>query len=792
MRGLDLRRAGRRLLRAPGFSTLVVLTLALGLGATTAIFSLFHAVILRPLPLPEPDQLVVLCESHPSLEGICAASPPNAQDWRRRSRNLAQLGIARNHSFVIQAEGGARRLLGTLATPSFFEVFRIRPHIGRFLIEKDLEPGSPPVAVLAHGTWQQRYDGAPEVLGQSLMLDGEAHTIVGVLPPDVEIPVLAKAEVWTPLPYLAEEHRRWRGFRVVARLQPEVSGRRVRSELDAIAQELARDHPETNEGWGVRVVPLHEMVVGSARQPLLIFLGAGALVLLIGCVNSANLLLVRASRREHEFAVRAAMGAGRGRLIGLLLGESLLLAGLGGALGVALARGAVGVLVASAPPGIPRLDGVGLHPGVLAFAVALSVLTGLVFGLAPALRTTAKNWAALLQGGARGPSGRSAARFQSGLVVAEMALALTLLLGAGLLVRSFFAISTWTGGFDHQGLHLVAVQYPEERYREDSRLVEVYRRTLRELEALPGVRSVGATSTGPLFGSPERGSFFLDGREEPRAARWFNVSPGYLRTLGVSLIRGRSLDARDRAGSQPVALVNETLARRFWPGEAAVGQPVRTEWGSTFEVVGVVADLRPLWPETQVEPEIYFPFAQEPRGATFYAVRADPGLEGLHEALRQRLREIEPAASISRVVPYRELVERRLARPTFNTLLMGTFAAAALILALGGAFGVTAYRVARRTREIGLRMALGARRQDVLRRVILHGLTLSGIGVLLGLVGAFFLTRFLASMLFETPPLDLLTCTVVLLFLFLTTLLATWIPARRAARIEPVEALRAE
>jgi len=805
----ELRQATRILHTAPGFAVVVVTTLALGIGATTAIFSVFEAVVLHPLPFPESNRLMALCESHESVAGFCVASPPNVEDWARGVDSFERIGLAREWSHVVQGPDGAERLRGALATPEYLEVFRVQPARGRLLVPEDLQPGAEPVVVLSHALWQRRFGGAedPEgqdsegdVLGKILTLDGVDHTIVGVLPAGLRIPETSGAELWTPLPreLLENEYREWRGFSAVGRLGPEVSQARAQEQLSALAQALGQEHPETNRGWDVRVTPLRELVVGSARGPLLVFLTAGGLLLLIGCANGSGLLLARWIDRERELAVRAALGAGRSRLVRLLLSETLFLATVGGGLGILLALFLVRLFRVVAPADLPRLEQVALHPPALVFALTVTLLTVLLVGVAPSLRFAGKSWIRGFQGGVREVSSRSANRFRQSLAVVEMALALVLLVGAGLLVRSFLAASQWTGGIQPRGLYSVFVLCPEDGYRTQSQVIAFYREAVRELEALPGVLSAGAASAGPLMGGRETFDFRFQGSDEQgsdegRAARWFDVHHAYFDTVGIPVVRGRGLTDQDTPESRPVALINQTLARRFWPDADPLGKWLQpTPDGIRREVVGVVADVPPLWPQTETEPEVYWPFVQQARWGTMLIVRAEPTLDDMPAAIRSRLHEVAPGVSLGRIVPFEESLAERLVRPRFHMMLLGTFAVLALVLAVGGIFSVLAYSVSRRTREIGLRMALGARRQEILRWVIGQGLMLTGAGVAVGLAGAFILTRFLQSLLYETPPTDPWTVLGSLTVLLATTVVALWLPALRASQVDPVVAIQAE
>lgn len=791
----SLFRGTRILARAPGFTAMVVLMLALGIGATTAMFSVIQGVVLRPLPFPEAGRLVRICETGPSVEGFCVASPPNARDWSLAARTLEDLGLAREWPFLLQGEGGSEEIPGALATPAFFRAFRLAPRAGRLLAPADLETGAAPVVVLSHGFWQARFAGDPAAVGRTLTLDGRPYEIIGVLPP-ARIPELESAQVWLPLQHFGEENRGWRGFQAVARLRAGAVLEEARGELRVLAAVLAKQHPGSNEGWGITAVPLHEWVVGPVRPTLLIFLAAVGLVLLIACANTANLLLARALARSRELAIRAAVGASRGRLLRLLLGEGVLLALGGCALGVLLARWLLDFFLAAAPPGIPRLEEVALDGGVLAFAIALSLLASLLCGLVPALRASAADVGQVLKGEPPEGPGRPAPGLREGLVVAEVALAMVLLVSAGLLTRSFVAASSWQGGADPRRLLAVSVLAPSDPNHRAAAVRETWLRAVREVAALPGVAAAGTASAGPFFGGRESADFADPDRpgSAPRSARCFGVGSGYFRTVGQPVLRGRPFNDRDGAGAPPVAVVNASLARRLWPGGDAVGRSVRDAQGRgrARQVVGVVADAPPVWPQREAEPEIYWPDQQDTRWATFLLVRTEKDAAGLAGLVRQRLRQVDPGLSVARPATAEELLRQALVRPRFNMLLVGSFTAVALLLALGGTYGVLAFATARRTREIGIRLALGARRRQILGRVIGEALRLAACGIGLGLAGAAALTRWLSALLYETRTMDGATFLAAMALLTLVALAAAWVPARRAARIDPQVAIRAE
>jgi predicted permease len=645
--------------------------------------------------------------------------------------------------------------------------------------------------------WRTRFGTDSGVVGRTVLLDGEPATVIGVLPPSTDVPHLEGVQVWASLPFdpRDEENRGWRGFSVFARLAPGATQASAAAELGAIERRLGEVHPATNAGWGIDVVDLHDSLVGGVRRRLLVFLGAVGLVLLLGCVNLANLMLARATNRVPELAIRAAIGASRSRLAGLLLLESLLLSAAGAVLGIALASWGVDLFRALAPPGIPRLEEVGVDWRVLLFAIALTALTALVIGGVPAFRGARADLAGQLhaarvaRGGGRGV-----------LVAAETAIAVMLLAGAALLGRTFTRLTQWSPGFEREGLLVAWTGVSPGTYHDAAAVRGLYAQALDAVRALPGVASVSLTSSGPLASD---GPLF--GGEEPGTARalgstgdstvvdWRDVGPAYFATLGVTLRAGRDFTAADRDGAAPVAIVNQTAARRLWPGRDPIGERfVMTEQSLAFTVVGVVPDIPSFQPDVPVRAEVYWPFFQLTRWGSFVMVRARGAPPGLGNHIRERLREVSAELEPSRVSPVDEYVSRRLVSPRFNALLLASFAGVALLLAAIGITGLVAYQVARRGREIGIRLALGATQGRVVAQFVRQGGLMVTGGVAAGIVGALGLTRFLGSMLAGTSPTDPVAFAAVIVGMLAIGLAAAWAPARRASRVDPLRALRAE
>jgi putative ABC transport system permease protein len=801
----DIRYGVRGLLKSPGFTTVVVLTLALGIGANTAIFTVVNSVVLQPLPFDEPDRLVSLCETSERVGDYCVASQLNVLDWSRRSRTFESIGLGRHRSFLLEDGGVSEGIVGGLASPSLFNVFRVTPHLGRLFTANEVGEGRHYVVLLTYALWQSRFGGDRAVVGRELTLDGESYEVVGVLPPDVEIPHLDFAQLWTPLPFdlTDEENRAWRGFLATGRLQKDVELEVARAEMETIAGALAQEYPESNEEWGLSLVPLHDQIVGSVRSSLLVFLIAVGLVLLIGCVNVANLMLVRSSQRQKEFAIRLAIGAGRSRMLRQILTESVLIACLAGAVGLLVGTWTVDVFLSLAPGNIPRLDEVSVDAAVLTFAVVVTALTSIVFGLIPALRSARVDLNHSLKEGHQSESSRSRVGFRGLLIISEVALALVLLIGAGLLTRSFASILGWQPGFDRENLLTVSTYASTGKYSEGDDVNRLFERAAEEIGSVPSVVSVGATSAGPLFGGRETGGFRVEGRGDPSSgdhlpARWYDVDPGYFDALGVSLLAGRHFTGDDDADAPRVAIINETMARRFWGEENPIGQ--RVTWVDagwvdadlTFEVVGVVRDVEPFLPGTPTDPEIFWPKGQFPRWATFFVIRTESDPTSIIDPIRDRLKALDPDLSVRRFATMGELVDGGLIRPRFNMLLLGTFAAVALLLATVGTYGVLSHSVSQKTREIGLRMSLGARRVDIIRWVLWRGLKLTMAGVILGVAGASLVTQGLSSMLYGVSTTDMSTFAAVSALLIVVAILACYVPARRASRVDPIVALRQE
>jgi predicted permease len=771
----------------------VIATIALGIGANTAIFTVVDGILLQALPFESSERVVILCETHESVGDYCIASPPNVEDWGRASTTIESFGLARSWPFSMQETDGAQSVGGGAATPGWFEVHGLTATLGRLFAPAELEPGNNRVVVLSNAFWRTRFAADEDVIGSTIILDGNPFTVIGVLPEEAWIHDFAGAQIWVPLNAIQDDvsKRSWRGFVALGKLADGATLTTARDEMEAIRAALAIEYPATNEGWGLRIERLRDNVAGSARTTLLIFLGAVGLVLLIACANVANLLLVRSTARAQEFAVRASLGAGRLRLVRQLLTESFVLAAVGGVAGVLLALVTTRSFLALAPANIPRFDEVSVDAGVLAFAVLLTGATALLFGLAPALGVARAKLGETIKAkrsvDVRGHGTRNV------LVVAELALAVMLLMGAGLLTRGFTSLLGWDPGFDRDGLIAMFAIAPADL---DESSVAFFERAADELRALPDVEAAALTSAGPLFGGRETQQFDVVGAraaspDDRPSMRYYDVSPEYFSTMGIAIVRGRDIESTDTADSVPIIVVNETFARRHFPQDEALGKHIEA-FNGTWEIVGVARDVRPFAPDELVGAEIYMPIRQFPRGGTYFVLRARGDPAAIVEAARARLRAFDRNFDPGTFRTLEEIAGRQLVSPRFNMLLIGLFAAVALVLAAIGTYGVIAYAVASRTHEIGIRLALGARPEVIRGSVIRRGMAMATVGLLLGIGGAVLLSRLLGSMLHGISPTDPVALAGVVGIFAVVALAACWMPAGRASRLDPQEALRAE
>ena len=801
----DLRFGIRQLLRSPGFALAAILTIALGVGANTAVFSVVDAVLLRPLPYERPEELASVGLTSPA-EGsaLAAVTYPIYQSWVEESRSFADLA-SYTHT-VHNVAGGAEpaRVWAVAATSSLLHALGVQPPVGRNFSPEADRPGGPRQVLLSHAFWQSSFGGDPMIVGRTVGLDGTRYEVVGVLPRGFEFPphmragdsAPPRAEVWVPVGGLGDLTERG-GFHVVGRLNPNSSVEQAGAEMSALGAEFGGSGGGDDVRIGVR--SLHEQVVSPIRPALLAFLGAVGLLLLIACMNVGSLLLARLTTRDREIALRTSLGAGRGRIARQLLTESLVLALLGGALGVLLAWAGLQLLIASAPAEIPRLNEVALSGRALAFTLAISIGAGLFFGLLPAMRAARVDLRSALSGGGRGGTAeRSTRRIHSGLVITEVLLAVSLLTGAGLLIRSFGELSRVDLGLKTENLLTFELLLPPDRYPERGDVLRFYGELESRLAALPGVESVGTIDRLPLGDYSSTIPFEIVGRadvprDETPMALNTAVRPGYFRTLGIPVLRGRAIGEQDRAEAPPAVVVSRSLAERFWPEGDPVGKRIQA-FGQEREIVGVVGDVRHHAPGIPPEPMIYFPQAQDiaTRRLMTIAVRASSNPDNVIGAARGEVRRMDPRLPISKLQTFGELRSERTASERFSALLVGTFAAVALVLAALGIYGVMSFAVAARTREIGVRMALGASQRIVLRGIMRGALVTVGIGAALGLLVAIPLMQLIRGLLFGVEPEDPFTFAAVAALLVCVGLLAAWIPARKAAHVDPVRALRCE
>ncbi|HEV2915209.1 MAG TPA: ABC transporter permease [Pyrinomonadaceae bacterium] len=805
----DLRYGARMLWQKPGFTLVAVLTLGFGIGANTAIFTVVDAALLRPLPFKEPARLVHLWETTPQQQqefNEREASYSDYLDWRGQTQVFEDLAGYSYRSFALTGGETPERIAGAAVTDSFFKVLGVEPVLGRSFQDGDARAGAPRLVMMSYGLWQTRFGGNPDIIGQSLVSGGNTYTVIGVLPQSFKFAPTASAELWTPLIPSPDQlaRRSWHWLHVIGRLKPGLTIEQGQAEMAVIARAIAHDHPESHTGTGIRLVSLHEQIVGKVKPVLFALLGTVCFVLLIACANVANLLLARAAARQKEIAIRTAMGAGRWRLIRQLLTESILLSMVGGALGLLLAQWGVDLLVAAIPDSqlssMPYLQGLGMDGRVLVFTLAVTLMTGLVFGLAPAFQSSKLNLQESLKEGGRTSGAQMRQRLRNLLVVAEVALALVLLVGAGLMMKSLLRLLAVDPGFNPENLLTMQVALPAAKYRDDGQVIAFHQQLLARVESLPGVKGVGTVSLLPMVGG-DTVHIKVEGRPAPppgeeTEVNFRNVTPSYFGVMSIPLIRGRGFTDRDKQDTPAVTMINQTMANRLFPGQDPVGQ--RISFASVnsppIEIVGVVGDEKVNSLDTATTPVLYVPYLQNPDSYLNLVIRTTSEPESLARSVRGEIQSLDPELPVFGVKTMEQLIDS--APSTFlrryPAFLIGVFAGVALLLAMVGIYGVISYSVTQRTHEIGVRMALGAQRWDILKMVLGHGLILTLAGVGCGLGAALVLTRFLSSLLFGVTATDPLTYVVVSLPLIFMALLACYVPARRAMKVDPMVALRYE
>ena len=797
----DLRYGIRSLLKQPAFTLVAVSTLALAIGGNSAMFTVVNAVLLRPLQYPEASRIVVLEGINPP-RGITQSnmSIPDFADWQNQNQVFEQMAGFIAGGVLLNNGDETERVHGTAVTADFFTLFRTPSLRGRTLQPDDAQAGRDPVAVLSFGLWQRRFGGNASVVGSKVTISGKATTIVGVMPQGFDYP--AQSEVWAPFPLdPAKEARDNRFLNVIGRLKPGSSVAQAKAQLDTINQRLAESYHETNSGWTVKVSSLQDRLVSDVRLSLLVLLCAVAFVLLIACANIANLLLARASSRKKEMAVRTALGASRLRIIRQLLTESLLLSFFGGGFGLLLSFWLTRLLIAVSPANTPRFDEIRPDTRVFIFTIALTLFTGLIFGLAPALQASRLDQSEGLKEGSRGNAGGARSnRVRSLLMVAEIAMSFMLLVGAGLLIKSFMHLREVTPGFNADNVLTMRISVPPGKFQTGEPRLQFFQQAINQIHSLPGVQSVGMVLSLPLGGDTFnvwRG-VIPEGRpavpEEDIDAAYLSASPEYFHTLQIPLIAGRIFDDRDTDNSQKVVIINEPMARKLWPNQNPIGRHMAIWRDEKFsrEIVGIVGETKASLAD-EPAPQMYVPYAQDSSwGSMSFVVRTSGDPANAAAAVRNEIRSLDKGAPVFNVRPMNEVLATSVAPRRTPMLLLSAFAGAALLLAMIGIYGVTAYYVTQRTQEIGIRMALGAQMSDVLKLVLKGGMALALFGIVAGLAGAFVLTRWMTTLLFGVKPTDALTFIAVSICLLATALLACYIPARRATKVDPLVALRYE
>jgi len=816
----DIRYGLRQLLKHPAFTIIAILTLALGIGANTAIFSVVNAVLLKPLPFPEPDQLIALGNIDTREKGqtdLNALSYPDFFDFRDQNRTLANVAVYRDQSFALTSDEGATTLPGLKVSAEFFDVLGIKPKMGRAFVREDEQAGGGAggfKVVISDDFWKKHFGADPNVIGRTITLDRRPYTVIGVMPDGFQFPIqndpidfyvstaedAANADGSQPPTTERGSHR----LHPVARLKTGANIAQAQSDLSTIAQMLAKQYPDSNSHRGVLLIPLREEMIGDVRSALYILFGAVVCVLLIANANVANLLLARASARGREIALRAAMGASRFRIIRQLLTESVLLAGLGGVFGLLLAQWGTEALVKTMPQNIPRISNIQLDASVLIFTLLVSLATGVVFGLVPSWQASHVDLNSSLKSSARiGSGGENKGRVRNALIMAEVALAMVLLISAGLLIQSFARLGRVQPGLRTERLLTARVALSGTAYPKNENIIAFFDQFLPRVRAIPGVESASTIVPLPLSGSNLVTSFDIEQSPLPESQRPVApvhiIATDYFKTMGIPVGQGRVFDERDRFDSAPVVIVNERFAQKYFPGQNVIGKRIQPEFSAddngekVREIVGLVGNVKHLSLRNEDSPEMYLPETQMPARAISVVIRTSvSNPSAITNSLRKELAAMDTTIPLTSVRVFDEYVSRSLARPRFNTLLLSIFAGTALVLTAIGIYGVLAYSVAQRTSEIGIRIALGAGKSSIFRLIVGHAMTLVGISLLLGLAGAFAATRLLNSLLFGVGPSDPGTFAGIVLLVSAVAFIAAWVPARRATRVDPIIALRAE
>ncbi len=805
----DLRYALRMMAASRAFTAVAVLVLALGIGANSVIFSVINAVLLRSLPFPDPDRIIMVFESNLQRHNQEAVAGANFLDWRDQNHVFENIAAYREDSVSITGDDRPERVSCLVTTDSLFPVLGVKPMIGRVFQPDEDSLGSNRVALISRSLWERRFAADPNIVGKKLTANGEALTIIGVMPAQFRFP--ADVDVWLPPRQIVPEHvltptvnmstnRDSHYLSAIARLKPGVTLEQARADMDAVASRLEEQDPNNNMGRGVALVALRELAVGDIRPTLLVLFGAVGFVLLIACANVANLLLARASTRQKEFAIRTALGANRFRLVRQMLTESVLLGAAGGGLGLLLALWGIKPLVALMPSDIYGARNIEIDGLVLGFTLSVSLLTGLVFGLVPALQATRSDLnESLKEGGRGGTLGARRNRARSLLVVSEIALSLVLLIGAGLMIKSFIRLEQVDPGFETKNVLTMRLSLPAAQYQDASKRAAFFQQVISRFESLPGVQSAAAVSRLPLTpGNSSRGltieGFPNDSSGNAPGADYRVISPNYFRSMGIPISRGRDLTERDTRDAPGVVIINEAMARRYWPDQDPLGKRMRVGMNNDpwMEIVGVVGNIKHFGLDSQSKAEIYVPYLKDPWPFMTLVVRSSSDTASLGNTMRNEVWEVDKDLPVPDIRTMDQLLSGSVSRRRFNTLLLGIFASVALVLSAVGIYGVMSYSVTQRTHEIGIRMALGAQQSDVLKLVVGQGMTLLLIGVAIGLAAALGLTRVLTSLLFGVGATDPATFVIISVLLTGVALTACFVPARRAMKVDPMTALRYE